>query len=283
MEFIRQLLQNEVWNKVIVSAILLIVTLIAAKLLSGILKRMANSERFNSTFLLLLRKIVTVVVIALGICFILLQFEPFKKFILSLLAGSSLLVLILGFAAQEATANLVSGVFISLFKPFGIGDRIKLSDKQIDGVVEDISLRHTIIRTFENTRIVVPNSVLNSAVIENVNFGEDKVCTYLDIGISYDADIEKAIEIVIDEAVTHKDFYDNRTEEQCQENAPPITVRVVNLGDYAIQIRAFIWAKSALAGAAMCSDLRIQIKQRFEREGIEIPYPYHNIIMKDNK
>lgn len=283
MEFIRQLLQNEVWNKVIVSAILLIVTLIAAKLLSGILKRMANSERFNSTFLLLLRKIVTVVVIALGICFILLQFEPFKKFILSLLAGSSLLVLILGFAAQEATANLVSGVFISLFKPFGIGDRIKLSDKQIDGVVEDISLRHTIIRTFENTRIVVPNSVLNSAVIENVNFGEDKVCTYLDIGISYDADIEKAIEIVIDEAVTHKDFYDNRTEEQRQENAPPITVRVVNLGDYAIQIRAFIWAKSALAGAAMCSDLRIQIKQRFEREGIEIPYPYHNIIMKDNK
>ena len=283
MEFIRQLLQNEVWNKVIVSAILLIVTLIAAKLLSGILKRMANSERFNSTFLLLLRKIVTVVVIALGICFILLQFEPFKKFILSLLAGSSLLVLILGFAAQEATANLVSGVFISLFKPFGIGDRIKLSYKQIDGVVEDISLRHTIIRTFENTRIVVPNSVLNSAVIENVNFGEDKVCTYLDIGISYDADIEKAIEIVIDEAVTHKDFYDNRTEEQRQENAPPITVRVVNLGDYAIQIRAFIWAKSALAGAAMCSDLRIQIKQRFEREGIEIPYPYHNIIMKDNK
>lgn len=283
MEFIRQLLQNEVWNKVIVSAILLIVTLIAAKLLSGILKRMANSERFNSTFLLLLRKIVTVVVIALGICFILLQFEPFKKFILSLLAGSSLLVLILGFAAQEATANLVSGVFISLFKPFGIGDRIKLSDKQIDGVVEDISLRHTIIRTFENTRFVVPNSVLNSAVIENVNFGEDKVCTYLDIGISYDADIEKAIEIVIDEAVTHKDFYDNRTEEQRQENAPPITVRVVNLGDYAIQIRAFIWAKSALAGAAMCSDLRIQIKQRFEREGIEIPYPYHNIIMKDNK
>ncbi len=283
MEFIRQLLQNEVWNKVIVSAFLLIVTLIAAKLLSGILKRMANSERFNSTFLLLLRKIVTVVVIALGICFILLQFEPFKKFILSLLAGSSLLVLILGFAAQEATANLVSGVFISLFKPFGIGDRIKLSDKQIDGVVEDISLRHTIIRTFENTRIVVPNSVLNSAVIENVNFGEDKVCTYLDIGISYDADIEKAIGIVTEEAVSHKDFYDNRTEEQRQENAPPITVRVVNLGDYTVQIRAFIWAKSALSGAAMCSDLRIRIKQRFDREGIEIPYPYHNIIMKENK
>ena len=66
---------------------------------------------------------------------------------------------------REATANLVSGVFISLFKPFGIGDRIKLSDKQIDGVVEDISLRHTIIRTFENTRIVVPNSVLNLSLI----------------------------------------------------------------------------------------------------------------------
>lgn len=61
----------------------------------------------------------------------------------------------------------------------------------VTGIIEDISLRHTVIRNFENNRILIPNSKMNSEVVENTNFAEQIVSNFLDLSISYSADIEK--------------------------------------------------------------------------------------------
>lgn len=173
-QFIEKLSQFAVSSKFIGSIIILALTFLVTKLVSKLFKMMIKKGRVNVTHLTFLRRIVISVLWVLGVSGVLLQFEPFQKFVMSFLASSGILAVILGFAAQEAVGNLVSGMFISLFKPFELGDRIRIPSENIEGFVEDISLRHTVIRTFENSRIIVPNSIMNKAVLENVNFSESK-------------------------------------------------------------------------------------------------------------
>ncbi|MDZ7777461.1 MAG: mechanosensitive ion channel [Bacteroidales bacterium] len=71
------------------------------------------------------------------------------------------------------------------------------------GTVEDITLRHTVIRNFENRRIIVPNSVISSETIINSNIIEDKVCNFVEISISYDSDVDKAMALMQEEAMSH--------------------------------------------------------------------------------
>jgi len=71
-----------------------------------------------------------------------------------MLAGAGILAVAVGFASQAALSNIISGVFVVIFKPFRVGDRLKINE--LTGVVEDITLRHTVIRDLENKRIIIP-------------------------------------------------------------------------------------------------------------------------------
>jgi len=92
----------------------------------------------------------------------------------SFLAGAGILAVAVGFASQHALGNIISGVFIVIFKPFRVTDRVKL--RELTGVVEDITLRHTIIRDFENKRIIIPNFLISEEIIVNSNFEDDRIC-----------------------------------------------------------------------------------------------------------
>ena len=93
-------------------------------------------------------------------------------------------------------------------KPFRIGDKIKFIGKDVSGTVEDITMRHTVVRTFENKRIIIPNSIVSVDIIENAHITEEKVCRFLEIGISYDSDVNKAITIIQEEVQRHPDFFE---------------------------------------------------------------------------
>lgn len=281
-QFIEKLSQFAVSSKFIGSIIILALTFLVTKLVSKLFKMLLKKGRVNVTHLTFLRRIVISVLWVLGVSGVLLQFEPFQKFVMSFLASSGILAVILGFAAQEAVGNLVSGMFISLFKPFELGDRIRIPSENIEGFVEDISLRHTVIRTFENSRIIVPNSIMNKAVLENVNFSESKVCNFLDIGISYDSDLDQAIAIIKNEVQKHPDFLDNRREEEKTQGDEPVIVRVTALADSSVNLRASVWSESASKGFAMLCDLRYSIKKQFDTQGVEIPYPHRTVILKNN-
>src|SRR5690606_38509737 len=126
------------------------------------------------------------------------------------LGGAGVIALIAGVASQEALANLVGGLFIISFKPFKLGDVVKLSDS-IVGTVVDITLRHTVLRNVENKRIVIPNAIMNKEKIINYNLGELKNCDRLEIGISYDSDIDLAKTIMREECEKHPLILDNRS------------------------------------------------------------------------
>ncbi|MCA9395785.1 MAG: mechanosensitive ion channel family protein [Candidatus Omnitrophica bacterium] len=201
---------------------------------------------------------------------------------ISIFAGSGIFAAAIGFAAQNSIANIVSGIFITIFKPFRVGDRIKLTGKEMSGVVEDITLRHTIIKTYENKRVIVPNSVISTEVLENSNLIDDRICRLIEIGISYDSDVDKAMAIMREEALKHPDCIDGRNEEEILSGAPQVMVRLISFGDSSVNLRAWVWSKDQPTGFAMECDLNKSIKRRFDTEGIEIPFPHRTIVYKNS-
>jgi len=146
--------------------------------------------------------------------------------------------------------------------------------------VEDITLRHTVIRNFENRRLIIPNSVISAEIVVNSSIVEEKICNFIDMGISYDSDIDKAMEIMRSEAMAHSNYIDNRTKEDRKNQIPAVLVKVIGFGDSSVNLRCFVWSHDHSAGWAMKTDLHKSIKERFDAEGIEIPFPYRTIVYK---
>lgn len=196
----------------------------------------------------------------------------------SLLAGAGIIAVAVGFASQHAFSNIISGIFIIIFKPFRINDRLRIRD--LNGVVEDITLRHTVIRDFENRRIIIPNAVISNEILINADFEDERICKWIDFSISYSSNIDRAKEIIREEILSHPMHIDGRNEEQKQKGKPIVEIRVISLGQHAVNIRAWAWAKNQADSFAMNCDLNELVKKRFDAEGIEIPYPYYNIVHK---
>jgi small conductance mechanosensitive channel len=238
-----------------------------------------NSDPTNYKFL---GHLVTALIYIIGFSFAIYAVPSLRTLATSMLAGAGILAVAIGFASQQALSNVVSGLFIILFKPFRVNDRLIIRDT-LSGVVEDITLRHTVIRNFENRRIVVPNSIISNEILINADLGDEKVCRFLEMGISYDSDVDLAKSIMFDEIKNHKDYYDNRTKEDILNGAPEVLIRVISLGDSSVNLRGYVWALNSGVGFAMYCDLLESVKKRFDKEGIEIPFPHRTIVEKKAK
>lgn len=260
--------------------LILIVTIITAKLIRRVLSKKDQMIGVDKTRYKFMSHFFTGFVYFLGLLLALYSIPTMRGLSTTIFAGSGVLAVIIGFAAQQAFSNIVGGIFIAVFKPFRLGDRIKFVGKDFSGVVEDINLRHTVIRTFEQKRIVVPNSVISSEILENSNIVDQKILKFFEIGISYDSDIDKAMAIIKEEALKHPLYLDNRTEEEIADNVEPVRVRVIGFGDSSVNLRGHIWVKDPVDAYNLGCDLNKSIKERFDGEGIEIPFPYRTLVYK---
>ena len=236
----------------------------------------------DSTVFKFLRYIMVVQVYTIGIIFILLAFPSLKGIAQTALGGAGVLALIVGVASQEALSNLVGGVFIISFKPFRIGDVIRLSD-DMTGTVVDITLRHTVLRNFGNKMIVIPNAIMNKEKLINYNLMDIKICERIEIGISYDSDIDLAKKIMREECERHPLIFDNRSTTDILDGKPVVRVALISLNESSVTIRAWVWARNYSNSFDMKCDLLESIKKRFDAEGIEIPFPYRTVVFKEKK
>lgn len=209
---------------------------------------------------------------------IIYSIPSFKHIAVTLFAGAGILVAIIGLAAQGAFSNIISGVFIVAFKPFRVGDQIRVGE--FSGVVEDVTLRHTVIRTFENRRVIMPNSKISDETVVNSTISDSATCEFVSVSVSYESDLEHAIMVLQDEAMQHPSARDRRTAEEVEAGQPSVRVQVIALADSGVTLRAAVWADDAGAARLMHYDLLKQIKLRFDREGIEIPYPHQVTMLK---
>ena len=248
-------------------------------LLTKFLKQSIVKLKVDHTQFNFLKNAVSFFIFLGAIIFIFYTIPQLKALSITLFAGAGILTAIALFASQQAFANIVSGVFIVIFKPFRVNDLVDVGNLS-KGRVEDITLRHTVIRNFENRRMIIPNSVISSEIIINSTIVDETVCNFIEIGISYDSDIEKAMKIMQTEATAHPNFLDHRSVEEKQNNTHPVTTRVMGFGDSSVNLRAYVWTKDHAEGFVLRTDLNKSIKDQFDKQGIEIPFPYRTIVYK---
>ena len=190
----------------------------------------------------------------------------FGNFLTALATIGAAATLAIGFATQDIIRNFVSGVFIFTDKPFRIGDWIEWDGNS--GVVEDISLRVTRVRTFDNELLTVPNADLTENVVKNP-VAKGQLRLKFVFGIGYDDDIDRATEIILEEAQNHEGIMDD----------PGPSVRLVELGDSSVGLQSRIWIDDpSRSDFVKTRGEYIQaVKQRFDEEDIDIPYPNRTI------
>lgn len=269
-------------------ALLILVTLIISVVLAKTIRFIINRFLISSTSKLkvgdptqfnFLKNAVSFIIYLGAIIFIFYSIPVLKALSLTLFAGAGVLAAIALFASQEAFSNIIGGIFLVVFKPFRVNDIIEVG-QLTNGVVEDITLRHTVIRNFENRRMIIPNSVIGSEIITNSSIIEENVRNFFELGISYDSDIDLAIKIIQEEAMKHPDFIDHRTPEEKKQKVPEVIVRVLGFGESSVNLRAYIWSKDHISGFVMKCDLYKSVKEQFDIQGVEIPFPYHTIVYK---
>jgi len=142
----------------------------------------------------------------------------------SILASAGFIAVAVGFASQQALSNLVSGVFIIIFKPFRVNDRLELRGT-FKGVVEDITLRHTMLRDYDNRRIIVPNSAMNTEILINAD-QELEASRILEIITGPDAPIDRVKTILAQVVEAHPDSIDKQGQ---RAKAAQVKVRVARV------------------------------------------------------
>lgn len=227
-----------------------------------------------------IRNAIRLIVGVLAFIGIIYSIPALKNFAITLFAGAGILVAFIGLAAKDAFGNIISGVFIVSFKPFRVGDLISVGDK-FTGTVEDITLRHTVLNTFENRRIIIPNAIISDEVITNSHIRDAATCEFIEVGISYESDLDKAMAVMAEECMQHPSCLDRRTAQELEQGTGPVVVRLVRIEDSSLVLRAAVWASDPITSRAMRHDLNRAIKLRFDREGIDLPYPQRTITFKN--
>jgi small-conductance mechanosensitive channel len=149
------------------------------------------------TRLRFLRRLLYAAIVLVGVAIALSQFAGLSKLAASLLASGAIAAAVVGFAARQTLANMVAGIMLAITQPLRVGDWVTFEEQY--GVVEDVRLNHTILRTPSDQRVVIPNERLASGVLKNDTLGSERIGLDVSIWLPRGADIERAASALRDE------------------------------------------------------------------------------------
>lgn len=280
MEHIRSLID---WKLVLLAFAIIIGASMLARVLRWLMNRSfataSETLRVDPTRYKFFMNAISVAIWIMALAAIVFLIPQLRALAITMFAGAGIMVAMIGLAAQQAFSNIISGIFIVMFKPFRVGDMITVGTAGM-GIVEDITLRHTMIKSFENKRIIIPNSVMSSETIINDSIEDTMICRFVEIGISYDSSVALASKIMQEEALKHPMSVDNRTLDQRRDNQHPIEIRLTTFGDFSVNLRAYVWCNDPQEVFRMHSDINKAVHKRFAEEGVEIPFPYRTVVYK---
>ena len=209
---------------------------------------------------------ITGIIVGFAAISIAFAFAGYGNILTAIATVAAAATLAIGFAMQEVIKNFVAGIFIFTDEPFRIGDWIEWDDHA--GVVEDISLRVSRVRTFDNELLTVPNSQLTDGVIKNP-VAKDTLRLKFVFGIGYEDDIDEATEIIIAEAENHDGILDD----------PAPSVRLTELADSYVGLQSRIWISNPSRAdfVKIRGEYVTTVKNRFDEAGINIPYPQRDV------
>ncbi len=238
------------------------VTFVLIQIVNLIFRRLERKN--NAAHLRFSRSVIKVFIIVMTIYALAQQFDMTKDMSTALLQSGSLVIAVATFAAQQALSNVISGFILAFSKPYNVNDKIRVSQGNsviAEGIVTDITLRHTIINQYNEESCIVPNSVMDSAVITNTNYTEN-IGNFMEITVGYDSDIPKAMELM------KRICSGNMLTLNTMENK----VFVKGYSADGVILKTTVWTKNLDDSFQACSEIRLALVQEYLNQGIEIPY-----------
>ncbi len=249
-----------------INLIIIVVIIVGTSFAVKIVDRMLQSYiprvvskvkvRLDDTMRLMIRRLVSALIYLLGLMLIILQIPQFHSLATAMLAGAGIAGLVIGYAAKDSLSNFTSGIFIVIFQPFRVGDYVDFRGDY--GEVEDLTLRHTVICTWDNRRIIVPNSIMSTEPIVNWSIKEPEITWTVEFDIEKAEDIDRAREIILREARKHPEVLKDKD----------VKVLLVDAKHSELILKLYIHVPGRNVAQGIGSEIREAVRKEFERAGI---------------
>ena len=237
-------------------AVLLVGLMIAGWARRIVTKLLSRSERVDPMLTGFFASLAKYLVLAITVIAVLNQFGVQTTSLIAVLGAAGLAI---GLALQGTLSNVAAGVMLLFFRPFKIGDYIDASG--ITGTVKSVGLFVTELATPDNVHIVAPNAQLWGTAIHNYSHNDTRRVDLV-VGVAYEDDVEKALEILLDMG---------KADERVHADPEPFAA-VAALADSSVNVTLRVWC-DADNYWPLKFDLTKAIKASLDREGISIPYP----------
>jgi small-conductance mechanosensitive channel len=235
------------WHRFIVLGVVLLITLVAARLVDRRLSRRDLPASALTRWRVLRRSIVALIVFV-GVLSALLVIPQVRAVAAGILASSAIVGIVVGFAAQRTIGNFIAGLLIAFAQPIRIGDSVEIDGTP--GIVEEIGLTYTFIRVADDDRLVIPNDRIASDTILNSSIRGQRKLAQVTVQIPLDRDLGAVSELLRDAAD------DERAE-----------IAVTALGDKA-QLELSVWAEDEASAKRIENELRLRAHQRLREAGV---------------
>lgn len=170
----------------------------------------------------------------------------------------------LGFGLQNVTSNFISGIILLFEQPIRVGDKVTVND-QI-GTVVDIGMRSTIIDTFDNVRLILPNSVFIEQPVINWSHGDSKIRLHIPFGVAYGSDTRRVEKVALSVA-----------EGDDTLSKPPPKLRFLGFGDSSLDFELLVWIPDPRTQFEVKSRLYFDLERALRDAKIEIPFPQRDL------
>jgi small-conductance mechanosensitive channel len=174
----------------------------------------------------------------------------------------------IGFGLQYVASDLVSGLILLFERPMRIGDRIKVGD--IEGKVEYINVRTTIVLTNDNLAVIIPNSQLVRNQFINYSYGSPEVRITVTAGVAYDSDVEKVSQALCEAAMSVQEV---------MKSKPP-EVRLGAFGDSTVNFEVLVWIDEPHNHQKIKTKVNLAVFRLFRERGIELPFPQRDLRLR---
>jgi small-conductance mechanosensitive channel len=238
----------ELWQRWLLVAAIIAGATILAKIVDWRMSRRELPPAAMTRYRVLRRSLMTAIIVV-GVLSALLVVPQVRAIAAGLLASSALVALVIGLAAQRPLANFVAGVVIAFTQPLRLGDQVTVDD--VEGVVEEIGLTYTFIKTPDNARLVIPNEKLASDTIRNSTIVTREKLAQVTVQVPLDRDLDAVVDLLKSETAG-----DPRSE---------VLVTGLN-GSAALTVRT--WASDATELERVESDLRLRIARVLREQSL---------------
>lgn len=249
-------MESEWIQRVVAAGLVLVVTLVVARLVDRTIGRRLHRRPETLTVYRVVRRSALAVIVGIGILSALLVIPEVRAVAGSILASSAVIALVVGLAAQSTLSNFVAGILVAFTQPLRLGDSVSVAGAS--GTVDQIGLTYTMIRAGDGARYYVPNSKLASDTIRNATIAGADHLVAVRVSVPLSADLDRVIELLLDEA--------RRLPETMQRKEP--TVHVSQLDAAGAVVTAELWAPGAGEVSELSSTFRRVAVERLRSEGV---------------